>query len=479
MRGKAAWIRALLSVVVVLALFDAPRPARADGRASLRVLGSSRPASGEAGARSLEWLARLTCDHAALAWRRRDADARGFLQVTPASRWLLAVGDLSLEWAAGGLRAAEGDFDRFARTGVGPAGRGLLRAAGTLSWSRAREPGVALVTPLGRGGLGAWAVGRARGAGLWVGPIAIACERVERATPMGISVVARFPGALLLEVSGQGGLRPAGRALAGRWRSPDRAGWGVLEGAFRLRSAAGPDTSGIEEGWNLRWSPPASARLRPTVDARTVRHGVNGAIPETVHRLGFTMTSAQALGTFGASVTGEVSERCRMHPAGAERRVLSRRRRLVTDLHGRVNLAPGLALALRYRQSGLQEDVGATESSSDPDGAEDAAAGEWDRGRGDALLGAIEWRSTRGIHAGLSLTAASGGETLPTWVPARRPLGATQWARLPAGGWIGEVWLGARCRFVRFEAVCSRRMSGVPGAASALTLHGGVELCAR
>jgi hypothetical protein len=443
------------------------------------VLGSCRPAAWDARARSLEWTGRLACDHGAVAYRRRDADARGFIQITPASRWLLAAGDLTLEWAAGGLRVAEEDFDRFARTGVGPASRSPLRAAGTLSWSRAHVPGIALAAPLGRGGLSAWTVGRSRGGGVWAGPIAVACERTDGAAPIGFSIAARVPGMLLLELAGHGGRRPAWNALAGRWKSPDRAGWGSLEGAFRLRSVRGSDTSGVEEGWDLRWSPPSSTSLRTFVSARTVRRGVNGPIPETASRLGFTITSAHAVGSLGASVTGEASERCRAHPTDTERRVLSRLRRLVTDLHGRLNVAPGVALGLRYRQSGLEEDVEAAESASDLDVDGDTAAGAWDRGRGDAMLGAVEWRSKLGIWAGLSLTAASGGEPLPTRVPARRPLGATQWVQLPSGGWLGETWFGTRWRAVRVEAVCRQQSTGVPGEASTVTLLGGLELCVR
>jgi hypothetical protein len=419
------------------------------------------------------------CDRGALAYRRRDSEVRGFIQITPAPRWLLAAGDLTLEWAAGDLRVAEEDFDRFARTGVGPAGRSVLRAAGTLSWSRAHVPGIAVAAPLGRCGLGAWRVGRARGGGVWAGPIALACERTDAAAPIGISIAARVPGVLLLELAGSAGRRLAWNALAGRWKSPDRAGWGSLEGAFRLRSASGFDTLGVEEGWDLRWSPPSSASLRTTASVRTVRRGVNGPIPETENRLGVTITSAHAIGSLGASVTGEASERCRADPTDSERRVLSRLRRRVMDFHGRLNITPGLTLGLRYRQSGLEEDLEAADAVSNPDADDDTVEGAWERGWGDAMLGAVEWRSTRGIWAGLSLTAAAGGEALPTWVPARRPLGATQWVRLPSGGWLGEAWFGTRWRGARFEAVCRGYSTGVLGEASIVTLLGGLELGVR
>jgi hypothetical protein len=468
----------MIAMALLLVAPCVGRPAHADGQASFRILGSSQLSCPDSPAPSLEWAARLSLDRGALAIRRCGPEWRGFIQLAPGARWLLAVGNLAVEWAAGGLRSADEAFDRFARTGVGPVSRGVLRAPGTISWSRAPTRGIAVAAPFGPLGLAAWAAQGTRGAGVQAGPIAIAGETsAESGTPAGISLAARVPGVCLLEAVGRGGRTPRLTAVAARWRTMDRTGWGSIEGAFRLRAASEASLSGSEDGWDVRWTPSTDAKLRPSLSARTVRHESGGPLPELDRRLGLVITRLQGSSTIGASVIAEESERCQTQPDDPDRRVLLRTRRLVTDVHGRLCVGPTLTLGLRYRQSGLEAAVDpAGEPSGFPDVEDEPTSDAWDRGRGSALLGDLEWRSTRGVRIGLSIAAAADAQGPATWVPAHRPLDLPRWVLLPTASWLGEAWVGTCWRVIRLEAVGCLRSAGVSDTGPRLTLLGGLEL---
>jgi len=475
---RHAGARATIGIVVLLASPQAWLPARAESSASLRCIGSGQPARPDGPAPTFEWTGRLTHDRGTLAFRRRGPEWRGFLQVTPGSRWLLIAGDVAVGWAAGGMTAPDESFDRFVRMGIAPVSRGVLRAHGTISWGRDRTRGIALAGSLGGLGLGGWVVGEAHGGGVFAGPIALACERPEGdAAPVEFSLAARVPGACLVEVVGRGGRRPALVALAGRWKASDPAGLGSIDGAFRLHSPSEAPESGADDGWDLRWSRSSGAGYRPSIQARTVRSETGGPLPELTRRLGIAITGMDGVASFGASMSGEECERCGKHPDDPNRRVLVRSRRLVADIHARLGLTPGLTLGLRYRQDGLEDEIDPADMPVGPTGGDgELIADTWDRGQGDAMLGELTWRSTRGLWAGLSLAAASDGEGPSTWVPARRPFGGSQGVLLPAGDWLGQMWIGARWRRLRLEGVCRLRSDRTSGTTASVTLLGGLEL---
>jgi hypothetical protein len=465
-------MRRASAAIALLAALGFAVPARAQWHASLRACGAWQPAGPEslAAARSsIDWTARAGGGPLALALRRRALEWRGFARLAPARGWVLAAGDLNLEWAAGGLLASDVDFERSA-TGAGAA-RELLRARGTTASRGDSDRGVALAATLGPAVVTAWSAGDRRGAGAGVGPFAIA------SAPGLVSLAARPSRGSILEAVVRPRPSPRLAALAGRWALPGPAGWGSCAGAFRLRAGEALCPGDAQEGWRAEWRSPAAARLRGSVVIRWLRRPEDRALPTLERRVALSLAGAAGgAGTFTLSLASEESERCQASPEDPARRVILRTQRLLTDLNGRLRATPALSLGLRYRQSGREESLDAAETPAEALAQDEPAAAEWDRGRGGALRLDLDWRPSHGLWAGAALSAAAGEGGASSWVPARGALGVTQWAILPAGRWIAEAWVGTRRGAARLEAACRLRPGDEPADPPRVSVLCGIEL---